>query len=140
MAQGLFNYGKGEIIKGNIDLENDTIKVAKMAAAYSPNIDADQFLSDVSASVVGTSQTIATTVTVNNTDDAAYGDAADTNETNQTLTTDMVVFYKDTGTASTSTLIGYADITSDGSTPVTLQPTDGDIDLVFATNGWIKVS
>ena len=131
MASAYYNRGKKEFLDGNIDLTADTIKVAKMAVAYTPNIDTDEFYSDISASVVGTDVTLGTkTVTKNDTDDAADFNAADTNENNQTITFDTVVYYKDTGTPATSVLIAYAEITEG-----TLAPTDGDIDLVFASRG-----
>ena len=131
MATAYYNTGKKEFFDGNIDLVNDTIKCAKMAVAYTPNIDTDQYYSDISASVVGTDQTLGTkTNAVDTVNDRTEFDAADTAETSQTITFDTVVFYKDTGTPATSVLIAYAEITEG-----TLAPTDGAIDLVFSAEG-----
>ena len=130
MASAYFNRGKVEFLNGNIDLVNDTIKVAKMATSYTPNIDSDEYYDDISSSALGTDQTLGTkTITKNDTDDAADFDAADTSETNQTLTTDKVVYYKDTGTPATSPLIAYADLDT------THSPVDGDFDITFNTRG-----
>ena len=131
MASGYFNRGKTEILNGNIDPVNDTIKVAKMATTYTPNIDTDEYYDDISADAVGTDQTLGTkSITKNDTDDAADFDAADTSETGQSITFDSVVYYKDTGTPSTSPLIAHADITEG-----TLTPVAGDIDLTFNSRG-----
>ena len=132
MASAYYNTGKKEFFDGNIDLINDTIKVAKMAVAYTPNIDTDQYYSDISASVVGTDQTLGTkTNAVDTVNDRTEFDAANpTTETNQTITFDKVVYYKDTGTPSTSVLIAHADVTEG-----TAAPLDGDIDMTFNAEG-----
>ena len=135
MASVKYNKGRAEFAKGNIDWENDTIKFAHLPASYTPNVDTDQYYSDISASVVGTDITLASLlVTQNNTDDAADCDTANTNETNQTITFDKMVAYKDTGVASTSVLITCNDITEG-----TLTPTDGDIDLTINVRGLFAI-
>lgn len=135
MASGFYNYGKGEILKGNVDLENDTIKIAKMATTHTVDIDAHHFLSDVSADRVGTDQTLANgAVTVDDTNDRAEFDADNVVETGVTLTTDKVIFYKDTGTASTSVLLAYADITEG-----TVSPVSGDLTFTFNSEGILAI-
>ncbi len=131
MAAEYFNQGKFELMTNSIDLDVDTIKVAKMDPSYTPNIDSDQYYSDISANAVGTDQTLANvTTTKNDTDDAADTDADDVSETGQTLSFNRVVYYKDTGTPSTSPLIAYADVIEG-----TLSPTSGDITITFPSRG-----
>lgn len=130
-----YNYGKGEILKANIDLESDTIKAAFMAPSYAPDIDAEHFYSDISASVASGSadQTLGSkTVTVDDTNDRAEFDAADLSISNETISggTDMIVIYKDTGNAATSPLIAYIDI-AEG----TLIPIDGTLTITWNSEG-----
>lgn len=130
-----YNFGKGELLKGNIDLESDTIKVAFMDTSYTQNTDTHDYYSDVSASVASgsTDQTLASkTVTVDDTNNRAEFDAADLAITNETITggTDKMVVYKDTGTASTSPLICCIDI-SEG----TLTPIDGTLAITWNSEG-----
>lgn len=129
------NNSKGEIMKGNIDLVNDTIKVAFMDPAYTPDIDADDFYSDISADIASgsTDYTLASkTVTVDDTNNRAEFDAADTTQASQTITggTDMMAVYKDTGTPATSPVIAYIDI-AEG----TLIPVDGTLAITWNAEG-----
>jgi hypothetical protein len=130
-----YNFGKGEILKANIDLVDDIIKVAFMAPAYTPDIDAHDYYSDISASIAAGSadQTLASkTVTVDDTNNRAEFDAADLSIANETITggTDMMVLYKDTGNPATSPLICYIDI-AEG----TLTPIDGTLAIAWNSEG-----
>jgi hypothetical protein len=132
-----YNNGKGELLKANIDLESDTIKLAFMATAYTPDVDAHVYWSDVSASIASgtTAQTLASkTVTVDNANNRAEFDAANVSLSNVTTTTDKFVLYKDTGVAATSPLICCVDV-SEG----TLSPVDGTLSIAFNAEGIFAV-
>lgn len=123
MASVMYNFGKGEILKGNIDLVNDTIKAAFMATTYTADVDAHDYYSDVSASVASgsTDQTLASkTVTVDDTNNRAEFDAADLSVADETISggTNKIVIYKDTGNAATSPLIACIDIAEGTLTPI----------------------
>jgi len=120
MISILYNRYKAEDLKGNIDLVNDTIKVALLTSSYTPDIDAHENFDDVSADEVsGTNYTAGgktltnKSVVQNDTSDKGVFDADDINWENSTITARYAVLYKDTGTPSTSTLIGYIDFEGD---------------------------
>ena len=107
MADGLFTKGIEQIGLGNVAIETDTFKLAPMSTAYTPDYDAHQFWSDVSASIAsGASAITLTSVTFNIGTLKVAFDSADVSETSQTWTSDKFVIYKDTGVAATSPLIG----------------------------------
>lgn len=141
MNSVLYNIFKAEAMKGNIDLENDTIKVALLTSSYTPDIDTHQHYDDltneVSSSGTGYTtggQALTTkAVTQDNTDDEGVFDADDTTWASSTITARYAVIYKDTGTPSTSPLIGYIDFGSD-------QESDsGDFTIEWATEGIINL-
>lgn len=127
--------GLSQLMSGSIDLTSDTIKVAFMAPAYTPNTDTDQFYDDISASIASgsTDQTLASkTVTEDTGNDRVEFDAADLSISNETISggTDMMIVYKDTGTPSTSPLICYIDITEG-----TLTPVNGTLSVTWNAEG-----
>jgi len=75
----LSNHYHAQLLKGNIDWENDTIKIILMNTTYAFDKDADATLSDVTSDQISTgygytqdSKTLTTvTVTENDTDDKA---------------------------------------------------------------------
>lgn len=133
MASVFYNNGKGELLKANIDLETDTIKLAFMQTTYTPDVDAHVYWADISSSIASgtTAQTLSgKTVTVDNTNNRAEFDATDVSVASQTTTTDKFVLYKDTGNSATSQLICCVDI-SEG----TLSPINGTLGITFNAEG-----
>ena len=132
MADVYYNGGKTRIWNQYLSGGSaKTLKMVKLAPAYTANIDTDVYLSDISAHRVGTDQTLTSvTVTQNNTNDAADVDVADITESNQTLSFNQVAVYESTGVESTSTLISKHDITEG-----TLSPTDGTVALTINSRG-----
>jgi hypothetical protein len=128
MANSLYNYGQEQFAKAGINWTTDTIKCALVDNTYTPNLATDQFYSTISAKVVGTPQAIASPT-------ATGGVCKASNVTFTAVTGNQVkyvVFYKDTGTTTTSPLICCID-TATG-LPVT--PNGGNITVqVDATNG-----
>lgn len=120
MADVVYNGFKKHIMDGSLDLVNDTIKCALMANTYTPDIDADEFWSDVSADEAsGTNYTAGgnalttKTTTIDDTNDRGLYDADNPVFSNVTITARYAVIYKDTGVAGTSVLIGCLDFGSD---------------------------
>ena len=115
----LYNNWKNLLLKGDVDLLNDTIKCALFTSSYTPNIDTNTYFSDISANeVVGTGYTTGgktlsnKTVTTNATSDYAVFDADDADWTTSTITARYAVIYKSTGDNATSPLLAYIDFGS----------------------------
>jgi len=122
MADVVFNSFKQYIMDGTIDLDTDTIKVALMTNAFTPNIDTHHFWSDVSANEASGSgytaggQALTTkAVATDDTNDRGTFDADDPSWASTTITARYAIIYKDTGVAATSPLIGCWDFGSDQS-------------------------
>ena len=123
MASGIYNLHKQYILdnttNGRVDWDTDTIKVALVTSAYTPNFDTHNFFDDVTNEVTGTGYTAggatlgSVTITLDTTNDRVDVDAADVSWTTSTITARGAVIYKSTGTASTSPLIAYLDFTTD---------------------------
>lgn len=106
-----------------IDYLSDTIKVALCTSTYSPNQDTHEFFSDITnqlstangytagGATLGSKTTTYTGATNTTAQDAA--DTAWTASGGSIGPFRYGIVYKDTGTASTSPLIGYVDFGSD---------------------------
>lgn len=120
MANVVFNSGAMRLLggaTGAINFVSDTIKARLVAAGYAPNKD-DEFIdaggaNDVVDHTIGTAVTLTNpAIGKDNTGDFAYIDADDVLFTSVPGGTDVakVVYYKDTGTATTSPLICSLDV------------------------------
>lgn len=140
VAITLYNEFKKSQAEGGINFSSDTIKCALVEAGYTPNIDSHSNFSDITNESSGTGytaggSTIANiTVTKDNANDRAVIDGDDVAFTGLSVNYRYVVFYKDTGTASTSTLIGY----SDNGSSVSLS--GDDLTVEFNATGIILVN
>lgn len=106
MANALYGKGKEKLLSGSINLSSDTIKVALMSSAYSPNLSTDEFYSGISANVLGTPQTLSSkTITLGVFNAANPTFPAVTSGS----TASRLVIYKDTGLASSSPLLAMID-------------------------------
>lgn len=118
----LYNIFKSEVMKGTFNLSSDTIRVALCTSSYTPDIDTHEDFADITNEVSGTGYTAegaelaSKTVTKDTTNNKGVFDAADTAWTSSTITARYAIVYKDTGTTSTSTLIGYIDFGQNEST------------------------
>jgi hypothetical protein len=132
VANALYDFGRQGFLEGSIDWDTDTIKLILVDVAdYTVNLATHDNLDDVPAAArVATSGALASkTVT------AGVADAADvTLSAVSGDASEAIVFYKDTGTESTSRLIAYVD-TATG-LPVT--PNGGDVIVQF-DNGANKI-
>ncbi|MFI9490491.1 hypothetical protein ACIG8K_02785 [Streptomyces halstedii] len=107
----------GKVLGKQIDLVNDTIKVALVSGSYTPNRDTHDEWADVSANeVTGTGYTaggktlVSKTLTYSNTKDYWTFDAADLTWTSATVSFRYAVIYDDTATGKP--LLGIVDFGS----------------------------
>lgn len=142
MANRFFNSWLNGILGAHatrVILSSDTIKmflVDEGAAAGVPDATADDFYNDVSSGLIGTAYTLAnkTVGTVaagvfDNTVDPAPAFTAVSGATCEGL-----MFFKDTGTPTTSDLICYFDT----ATGLPLTPNGGDVNVTFSGSGIFK--
>lgn len=127
MANAIYPKYKQALLDAdaNVDLNDGTVKVALSTAAYNS---AHDFYDDVSASTVGTPQTINNTTV---TDGLFDGD----NVTYTAVTgnsAEALLIYIDTGSAATSRLVAWIDTSVTG-LPVT--PNGGDISITWNASG-----
>ena len=140
MADIIFNSFKRDIMNGGIDLDTDTIKVALVTSAYTPDQDAHDNFDDVTNEVSGTGYTAGgatlgtVTVTADNTDNEGVFDAADVTWSTSTITARGAVIYKSTGVGSTSKLICYLDFTTDKSS------SSGDFTIQWGSEGILNLN
>lgn len=138
MASVLHLKGIEQAFLGNIDLENDTIKLAFMATSYTPAPTTDSFYSDISASIASgsTDQTLSNVdVRIDTGNSRVEIDADDVSVAGQTFSTNKVLIYKDTGSVLTSPVIATLDIASG-----TLSPVAGTITINFNTEGLFAIA
>lgn len=104
--QSLYTKGKEKIMRSQIDLVSDTIKVILLANTYTVNLATDEFLSNIEAHRLSSDVTLA--------GKSVAGGAWDANDIVFPAVVaghkaKAIAFYKDTGTASTSALIHYTE-------------------------------
>jgi len=142
MAEGdgtLYNNFKEELMLGQIDLVDDTVKVA-LVTGHTPDIDTHDFFDDVSGDeesgtgyTAGGETLASKTVTQDNTNDRAAWDAADVTWSGLDVgTPSHAIVYKSTGVASTSALIGYWELETASN--------GGDYTLQWGANGLITAT
>ncbi|OHD21350.1 MAG: hypothetical protein A2Y38_16580 [Spirochaetes bacterium GWB1_59_5] len=106
MANALYVKGKEKMLQGQINWLTDTIKAALVKSAYTVDLAAHEFLSDLGANVLNTNQALSGRSVTGGVFDAnpmtwpsvTAGDTAS-----------FVVLFKDTGVAGTSPLLMYLD-------------------------------
>lgn len=139
MASLVYNSAKGKLIDGSIDLNTDTIKIALVTSTYTPDKDAHDFFDDITNEVVGAGYTAGgntlgtLAVNIDNTNDRAEFDAADTSWALATITARGAILYKSTGVASTSPLIAYIDFGENKSS------SGGTFAITFNAEGILQV-
>lgn len=123
-----------------IDFESDTIKVAVVTSAYTPSATAHVWFSDITNEVSGTNYPAGGVALSSKTITESAGtvtfDAADVTISQSSSGFSngrYVILYKDTGTASTSPLIGYINIGLDKGNVV------ADLVIQFAPAGIFTV-
>jgi len=129
MANALYPKWKEQLLQftANNDLSAGTVKVALVTSGYTYSA-THQFYSSVSASVVGTPQTIGSKTFTNGVFDGA--DVTFSAVTGSQVT--RLVIYIDTGSAATSPLVAYLDT---GVTNLPVTPNGGDIAITWNASG-----
>lgn len=129
MANALYPKWKEQLLQftANNNLSAGTVKVALVTSGYTYSA-TDQFYSSVSASVVGTPQTIGSKTFTNGVFDGA--DVTFSAVTGSQVT--RLVIYIDTGSAATSPLVAYLDT---GVTNLPVTPNGGDIAITWNASG-----
>lgn len=140
MANVVYNSAKTDFFKGTVDYQNDTIKVALVTSAYTPNADTHADFADITNEVSGTGYTAGgktlanQSVAQDNTNDKAKYDADNVTWASSTITARGAVIYKSTGVASTSPLICYVDFGTDKSSSA------GDFIIQWNSEGILNLS
>lgn len=143
MANSFYNAFLNGILGAHatrVDLDADTIKMALIdngGADTGPDAATDDFWDDQDGSLVGTPYTLAAKTigsagvgVFDNTTDPAPAFTAVSGATCESL-----VFFKDTGTPSTSNLLWWFDT----ATGLPLTPNGGDVNVTFNASGIAKV-
>jgi hypothetical protein len=136
MASGTFQtYGKlvQNILNGNLSLDTGTFRTMLVATAYTPDMDADEFIDDGPRAneVTGTNwatdgQTVTCTVTIDAASNEVRVEISDISVATVTLTDGKhAVVYLDSGTDSTSYLVGYTTFDT------ALAPTAGTLAITY---------
>lgn len=142
MASGIYNDYKARMLGDGtmVDNDGDTIKLALLSSAYTPDFDAHDFFDDVSANEIAASgtysaggATLTVTLSQDNTDNEGVMDATDVSFTSASISARYAVIYKSTGTPSTSPLICLIDFGSDK------HSTAGTFTISFAAEGILNV-
>lgn len=134
MTTKWYGLGMEAVVEQNVAWLTDPIKVALTTSAYTPNQDTHDFFNDVTNEVTGTGYTAGgatltgKTVTYDASSQRVWLNADDVTWGTSTITARYAVIYHDTGTPSTSTLLGYVDFGSDQSS------TAADFEIQWATN------
>jgi type 1 fimbria pilin len=102
VANAVYPDGKDAILEGEIDLLDDTIKVAVCSSTYTYSA-SDTYYDDLSGVLASSGALASKTVS------AGVFDAADVDFASVTGTIEAWVIYKDTGDTATSPLIAFFD-------------------------------
>lgn len=129
MANALYPKWKQALLEftANNDLDGQTVKVALVTSGYTYS-SSDQYYSSVTASVVGTPQTLGSKTFTNGVFDAA--DVLYTSVSGSQVVS--LVIYIDTGNAATSPLVAFIDT---GVTNLPVTPNGGDIAIAWNASG-----
>lgn len=129
MANALYPKWKEALLQftSNNNLSAGTVKTALVTAGYTYS-SSDQYYSSVSASVVGTPQTLGSKTFTNGVFDAA--DSTFTSVTGSQVVS--LVIYIDTGNSATSPLVAFIDT---GVTNLPVTPNGGDILITWNASG-----
>jgi hypothetical protein len=127
MANSLYDWGRDAFANGLIAWTTDTIKMIPLSSAYVPNLATDKFLSDITTGILDTAQPLTSKST--SAGSCLAGPVSFSGVANGAIISQYVI-YKDTGTSSTSRLIGYINVT----VPYPVTSDGGTISITFTGN------
>jgi hypothetical protein len=127
MANSLYSKGREAFLEGTIAGLTDTIRLSLFTNTYSPNLSTDQFYSTPLAATSATAGPITLTSVTGSAGTLSAANVVFTSVSGST--SQYLILYKDTGTTTTSPLIGLID-TATG-LPVT--PNGGNITVAWAS-------
>jgi hypothetical protein len=142
MASKMYGQFLAKALNKEVDFDSDTIKVALVSSAYTPNQDSHDYWDDVAANeVTGTGYTAGgatlsgKTVTYDGASNVVVLDANDVVWASSTVTARYAVIYDDSGaTNAQKVLIGYVDFGSDQSS------TNGNFTVTWDATGIIRLT
>ena len=142
MPSKLYGQFLSQALNKEIDWDTDTIKVALLTNAYTPDQDAHNYLDDVvTHEVSGTGYTAGGNTLANKTNTYNSGtnvivlDADDTTWSSSTITARYAVIYDATpATNATRPLIGYVDFGSDQSS------SNGNFTITWDATGIVRIT
>lgn len=142
MASKLYGQFISQALNKEIDWDTDTIKVALLSNAYTPDQDAHNYFDDVVANeVTGTGYTAGGNTLANKTNSYNSAtnvitlDADDTTWSSSTITARYAVVYDASpATNATRPLIGYVDFGSDQSS------SNGNFTITWDATGIVRVT
>lgn len=142
MASKLYGQFLQQALNKEVDWDTDTIKVALLSNAYTPDQDAHNYYDDVVAhEVTGTGYTAGgltlanKTNTYNSATNVIVLDADDVTWSSSTITARYAVVYDATpATDATKPLIGYVDFGSDQSS------SNGNFTITWDSTGIVRIT
>lgn len=141
MSSKLYGQFLSQALNKEIDWDSDTIKVALLTNAYTPNQDTHNYYDDVVASqVTGTGYTAGGLTLTNKTNtyvpdtNTIILDAENVTWSSSTITARYAVIYSVGGTNATSPLIGYVDFGSDQSS------SNGNFTITWDSTGIVRIT
>lgn len=142
MASKLYGQFLGQALNKEVDWDTDTIKVALLSNAYTPDQDAHNYFDDVSTNeVTGTGYTQGGITLTNKTNTYNSGtntvvlDADDVTWSSSTITARYAVVYNASpATNATRPLIGYVDFGSDQSS------SNGNFTITWDATGIVRIT
>lgn len=142
MASKLYGQFLLKALNKEVDWDTDTIKVALVSSAYTPNQDTHDYWDDVAANEVsGTGYTAGgltlagKTATYDSATNVNILDANDAVWASSTITARYAVVYDDSGaTNAQKVLVGYVDFGSDQSS------TNGNFTVTWDATGIVRIT
>jgi hypothetical protein len=141
MASKLYGQFLSQALNKEIDWDSDTVKVALLTNAYTPNQDAHNYYDDVVANqVTGTGYTAGGLTLTNKTNtyipdtNTIILDAENVTWSSSTITARYAVIYVVGGTNATSPLVGYVDFGSDQSS------SNGNFTITWDSTGIVRIT
>ncbi len=142
MASKMYGNFLLKALNKEVDWDSDTIKVALVSSAYTPNQDSHDYWDDVAANEVsGTGYTAggstlgSKTATYDSATNVVILDAADSVWASSTITARYAVVYDDSGaTNAQKVLVGYVDFGSDQSS------TNGNFTVTWDATGIARIT